>query len=196
MSSYRSVIIGSQEWMKFNLNVRQFRNGDPIRVVRSAKEWAEASESQLPACCFFENMYWIGRNYGKLYNWFAVNDTRGLAPEGWHIPSDDEWEQLVNFMGGKKIAGNKLKSKGEWEDPLGTNESRFNAMPGCSRNAVGEFRGIEDDNNWWKCYGYWWSSTEEDSEGAWCRNLYYSNSLVYRESFFKGYGFSVRCLKD
>ena len=196
MANKKSVIIGTQEWMTFNLNVRRFRNGDPVRVVRTEEEWAAASENQLPACCFFENMHWIGRSYGKLYNWFAVNDPRGLAPEGWHMPSDEEWDQLVNFLGGRKVAGNKLKSKREWENPYGTNESRFSALPGCYRYDNGEFRGIEDDNNWWKCYGYWWSSTENDDKTSWCRNLYYSNSLVYREPFFNGYGFSVRCIRD
>jgi uncharacterized protein (TIGR02145 family) len=196
MATYKSVVIGNQEWMQYNLNVRKFRNGDPIPVIRTTEEWADAFERQMPACCFFENMKWIGWNYGKLYNWYAVNDPRRLAPEGWHIPSDDEWEKLVTYLGGRDSAGAKLKSRSEWEDPLGTNESRFSALPGCSRSADGEFHGIEDDNNWWKCYGYWWSSTEKEDKTAWCRNLYYANSLVYRESFYKGYGFSVRCLKD
>ncbi len=196
MANYKSVRIGDQEWMLYNLNVRRFRNGDPIPVINTDEEWAEASEKQLPACCFFENMKWIGRDYGKLYNWYAVNDPRGLAPQGWHVPSDEEWEQLIDFLGGKDIAGSKLKSKREWEDRFGTNESRFNALPGCYRDTDGEFRGIEDDNNWWKCYGYWWSATGKAGEIAWCRNLYYSNSIVYRESFFMGYGFSVRCIKN
>lgn len=196
MKISKSVVIGTQEWMDRNLNVRIFRNGDPIPVISSGKEWAAAAEKQIPACCFFENMPWIGRVYGKLYNWYAVNDPRGLAPEGWHIPSDRDWDQLVEFCGGHEIAGTKLKSKKEWEDPNGTNESRFNALPGSFRKPDGEFKGMEDDNNWWKCYGFWWSSTEEDGKTAWCRNLYYSNYLVYRESFFKGYGFSVRCMKD
>ena len=196
MTTRKSVIIGTQAWMLRNLNVRTFRNGDPVPLVTSAETWAVAAEKGLPACCFFENMSWIGSSYGKLYNWYAVNDPRGLAPEGWHIPSDQEWRQLVDFLGGKETAGNKLKSKREWEEPLGTNESRFNALPGGCRDRKGEFTGFEDDNNWWKCYGYWWASTEKDEEIAWCLNLYYSNSEVYRESFFKGYGFSVRCIKD
>jgi uncharacterized protein (TIGR02145 family) len=195
MKPRKSVVIGTREWMTRNLNVRRFRNGDPVPLVASGEEWMAAAGKGLPASCFFENMSWIGSSYGKLYNWYAVNDPRGLAPEGWQIPTDEEWEHLVVSLGGKEIAGNKLKSKKEWEKSLGTNESRFNALPGCFRDRDGEFRGIEDDNNWWKCYGYWWTSTGKDEEIAWCRNLYYSNSLVYRESFFKGYGFSVRCIK-
>lgn len=190
------MVIGTREWMVRNLNVRTFRNGDPVPLVISAEAWAAAAEQRLPACCFFENMNWIGSTYGKLYNWHAVNDPRGLAPEGWHIPSDRDWEQLVDFLGGKEISGNRLKSKREWEDSLGTNESRFNALPGCCRDHLGEFSGIEDDQNWWKSYGYWWTSTGNDEETAWCRNLHSSGSFVYRDSFFTGYGFSVRCIKD
>ena len=182
--------------MQYNLNVRKFRNGEPVPVICIDEEWADASAQELPACCFFENMQWIGWNYGKLYNWYAVNDPRGLAPDGWHIPSDNEWEQLVSFLGGKDVAGSTLKSKREWEELPGTNQSRFNALPGCFRTAGGKFYGMEDDNNWWKSYGYWWSSTENDHKTAWCRNMHYSNSLIYREPFLKGYGFSVRCLKD
>ena len=196
MNARKSVTIGSQEWMRINLNVKTFRNRDPVPLVISAEEWTAAAEQGLPACCFLEHMHWIGSSYGKLYNWFAVNDPRGLAPAGWHIPSDEEWELLVEYLGGREVAGNKLKSKREWEEPLGTNESRFNALPGGCRDRHGEFTAIEDDHNWWKCYGYWWTSTGKEEGIAWCRNLYYSNSLVYRESFGKGYGFSVRCMKD
>jgi uncharacterized protein (TIGR02145 family) len=196
MSARNSVFIGNQEWKVRNLNARTFRNGDPVPLVTSGEEWTVAAEKRLPACCFFENMCWIGRSYGKLYNWYAVNDPRGLAPEGWHIPSDEEWEQLVEFLGGNELAGNRLKSKSEWEEAGGTNKSRFAALPGCCRDQNGDFRGIEDDHNWWKSWGYWWTSTENEEKSAWCRNMHSSGSLVYRESFYKGYGFSVRCIKD
>ena len=195
-TSPKSVYIGEQEWMVYNLNVRRFRNGDPIPVLTSREEWKDASDKKMPACCFFENMKWTGRKFGKLYNWFAVNDPRGLAPEGWHIPSDGEWEKLVGYLGGSGVAGTSLKSRSEWEDPSGTNESHFNALPGCFRHPDGTFRGIEDDHNWWKCYGYWWSTTEKDDKMAWCRNLFYSDGFVYREAFLKGFGFSIRCMKD
>jgi len=196
MTTRNSVTIGAQEWKIRNLNGRTFRNGDPVPLVTSAEAWAEAADMGLPACCFFEHIHWIGRSYGKLYNWYAVNDPRGLAPEGWHIPSDEEWEQLVSFLGGKEVAGNKLKSTKEWEEPVGTNESRFYALPGCCRDQHGEFRGIEDDNNWWKSWGYWWTSTGNDEKSAWCRSMHSSGSYVYRDAFLRGYGFSVRCVKE
>jgi uncharacterized protein (TIGR02145 family) len=101
----KSVAIGTQLWMAVNLSVRIFRNGDPVPLVVSDEEWAAATEKGLSACCFLEHMHWIGRSYGKLYNWYAVNDPRGLAPAGWHIPSDDEWELLVKFLGGMEVAG-------------------------------------------------------------------------------------------
>jgi uncharacterized protein (TIGR02145 family) len=196
MNARKSVDIGTQRWMAANLNVPNFRNGDPVHLVISAEDWAAAAEHGQPACCFLEHMHWIGSSYGKLYNWFAVNDPRGLAPEGWHIPSNEEWELLVEYLGGKEVAGNKLKSKKEWEEPLGTNESRFNALPGGCRDRHGEFTGLEDDHNWWKSWGYWWTSTAKDKGTAWCRNLHASGSFVYRDPFFRGYGFSVRCIKD
>ncbi|HNX78737.1 MAG TPA: fibrobacter succinogenes major paralogous domain-containing protein [Prolixibacteraceae bacterium] len=192
----KQVVIGMQQWMAANLNVRTFRNGDPVRLVISKEEWAAAAEQGLPACCFFEHMQWIGRRFGKLYNWYAVNDPRGLAPEGWHIASDREWELLVEALGGRELAGTRLKSKEEWEEPGGTNQSRFSALPGCCRDRNGDFRGIEDDQHWWKSWGYWWTSTPNDIETAWCRNLHSSGSFIYRDAFYKGYGFSVRCIKD
>jgi uncharacterized protein (TIGR02145 family) len=195
MKIRKSVVIGTQEWMGRNLNVRRFRNGDPVSLVSSGEEWAAAAVKKLPACCFFENMKWIGSSYGKLYNWYAVNDPRGLAPEGWHIPSEREWDQLAEFCGGHEIAGTKLKSKKEWEDPCGTNESRFNALPGSFRKPDGEFKGIEDDNNWWKCFGYWWTSTEHGASAAWERSIRDYNGYIYREFADRGYGFSVRCIK-
>jgi uncharacterized protein (TIGR02145 family) len=196
MANYKSVKIGRQEWMKYNLNVRKFRNGDPVPELKTKEEWASACLKQLPACCFFENMWWLGRHYGKLYNWYAVSDPRGLAPEGWHVSSDREWEELVIFSGGHEKAGIKLKSKKDWEDGLGSNESGFSALPGGYRRINGEFVGIEDDHNWWKCEGYWWTSTEIEQNAAWCRNLHYSNDIVYCDGMDKGHGYAVRCMKD
>jgi uncharacterized protein (TIGR02145 family) len=197
MKRSNAVQIGDQIWMAKNLNVRKFRNGDPIPVISNDEEWAVACEKHLPACCFFENMWWIWRNYGKLYNWYAVNDPRGLAPEGCHVPADNEWEQLIDFLGGKEVAGTKLKGRKEWNwDGYGTNESRFNAYPGCYREANGEFYGILEDGWWWKDDGYWWTSTEQDGDSAWLRDLSCNEEAVYRYAFDKGCGISVRCLKD
>ena len=101
---FKSRTIGTQEWMVKNLDVVTFRNGDSIREVRSIDEWYLAGLHKEPAWCYYENDSKMGERYGKLYNWFAVVDPRGLAPDGWHIPSNREWEVLHNFIGPKSRA--------------------------------------------------------------------------------------------
>jgi uncharacterized protein (TIGR02145 family) len=112
---YESVRIGNQEWITRNLDVDRFRNGDLVPHIESDKEWEEAGENGQPAWCYYDNDPEYGKDYGKLYNWYAVNDPRGLAPEGWHIPTDEEWTILEEFLG-KDIAGHKLKSVEGWEE--------------------------------------------------------------------------------
>jgi uncharacterized protein (TIGR02145 family) len=198
MNKFNSVIIGDQEWMVKNLNVRTFRNGDPIIEMKTEEEWITAFENKLPAWCFFDNFAANGRKYGKLYNWFAANDPRGLAPVGWHVPDDSEWAKLIAFSGGDNMAGTKLKSKSGWDwDGNGSNESGFDALPGCYRKTDnGQFYGIEDDGLWWKDDGFWWSSTEYDSCRAWLLNLNCNSGIVSRYAFNKGCGISIRCIKD
>ena len=106
----KQVKIGTQTWMGQNLNVDRFRNGDPIPEAKTNEEWQKAIENKQPAWCYYGNSVANGVKYGKLYNWFAVNDPRGLAPAGWHVPTKDEWFILINYLGGYKIAGTKLKS--------------------------------------------------------------------------------------
>jgi uncharacterized protein (TIGR02145 family) len=112
---FNQVKIGRHVWMAENLNVDKFRNGDPIPQAKTLEEWDSAREKKQPAWCYYNNEPANGMKYGKLYNWYAVNDERGLAPEGWHIPSDAEWTILTNFLGGEKVAGKKLKSTTGWE---------------------------------------------------------------------------------
>ena len=107
----QTVTIGTQVWMTKNLNVDKFRNGDPIPEAKTYEEWTEATENREPAWCYYDNNPDNGDRYGKLYNWYAVHDPRGLAPEGWKIPSDDDWSRLTDFLGGKGVAGAKMKSK-------------------------------------------------------------------------------------
>ena len=95
---FKSVKIGNQEWMSDNLNVDHFRNGDIIPEVKSKDDWKEAGKNGQPAWCYYENDPKNGEKYGKFYNWYAVNDPRGLAPEGWHVPSDGEWTEMINFL--------------------------------------------------------------------------------------------------
>ena len=105
-----SVKIGNQIWMTQNLKVAHFRNGDSVPYAKTAEEWEKAGKEQKPAWCYYNNDPANDSKYGKLYNWYAVNDPRGLAPAGWHIPSDVEWKQLTDFIGGNQAAGKKLKS--------------------------------------------------------------------------------------
>jgi uncharacterized protein (TIGR02145 family) len=183
------VVIGTQTWMSKNLNVDRFRNGDLIRHAASASEWKDAGESGQAAWCYYDNKPENGDDYGKLYNWYAVNDSRGLCPTGWHVPSDEEWTTLENDLGSS--AGGKLKSTAGWRSPNAgaTNSSGFNALPGGYRNYDGGFASVGFS-------GIWWSSSEAGSGNAWCRNLNCSYANVVRFNFGRRNGFSVRCARD
>lgn len=195
------VKIGNQEWMTANLNVEKFRNGDPIPEARSDGQWQKACEYKRPAWCYYSNSLINGKQYGKLYNWYSVNDPRGLAPVGWHIPSHKEWTALTDYLGGEEFAGTKMKSTIGWkENGNGTNSSGFTGLPGGRRHWSGTFSVIG------KCAN-WWSSTENDisKDRAWSRILFYlSDSVVsggglYANLFYtsnKWLGYSVRCIKD
>ncbi len=179
------VTIGTQVWMTENLNVDKFRNGDPIPEAKTEWEWDLAGDNGEPAWCYYDNDPTNGAKYGKLYNWYAVNDSRGLAPIGWHVPSDKEWTVLTDYLGGEDVAGTKIKSKSGWD---GTNASGFSALPGGYRFRNGAFgRGT---------FGFWWSSSEASTTNAQRRSLGSSQAGVSRHSYYKAYGFSVRCLKD
>ena len=106
----QTVTIGTQTWTTKNLNVATFRNGDAIPRAKTDKEWKAAGDNKQPAWCYYENKTTNGTKYGKLYNWFAVNDARGLAPTGYHIPTDEEWTVLSTFLGVEDAAGKKMKS--------------------------------------------------------------------------------------
>jgi uncharacterized protein (TIGR02145 family) len=189
----QTVTIGNQVWMRNNLNVDKFRNGDPIPEAKTDEEWRKAGENKQPAWCNYSNDPALGIKYGKLYNWFAVNDPRGLAPEGYHIPSDAEWTSLTDYLGGKLVAGKTMKSTNSWNvGTSGTNNSGFSGLPGGRRNYDGrfEFNGIS---------GEWWSSTPNDmfsKVSAWYRTLSYGSSSVSIASNDKKGGVSVRCIKD
>ena len=190
----KEVTIGKQVWMTQNLNVDKFRNGDPIPEAKTDEEWSKAGENGEPAWCYYNNNPDNGDRYGKLYNWYAVNDPRGLAPEGWKIPSDEEWSRLADFLGGESVAGTKMKSTDFWADyggksGNGTNESGFSGLPGGFRYSTGPFSYIGKN-------GHWWSSTEYFTNYAWYRNLIYGSGSVLRGANGKGDGFSVRCLRD
>jgi uncharacterized protein (TIGR02145 family) len=177
------VIIAAQVWMTKNLEVVVFRNGDPIPQAASDVAWELAGENKQPAWCY------NGEHYGKLYNWYAVNDPRGLAPEGWHIPTDQEWTALEKALG--ENPGKKMKSTWGWHNKgNGTNSSGFSGLPGGSRGDSGAFYSIGE-------VGDWWSATEYGKDKAWYRHLSYSIDDVYSHwNYSKAGGLSVRCVKD
>jgi len=186
-----AVKIGDQHWMVENLDVDRFRNGDPVPHARTEAEWEEAGKDGRPAWCYYDNDPKNGNRYGRLYNWYAVTDPRGLAPEGWHIPSREEWTSLADEFGGIRKAGTALKSARGWGSRgNGTNESGFTGLPGGIRSHDGDFQygGI---------YGYWWSATELNDSYAFYRYLYCNSGKLFSYvSFFKSSGFSVRCVRD
>ncbi|MFZ4671929.1 MAG: fibrobacter succinogenes major paralogous domain-containing protein [Flavobacterium sp.] len=172
-----TVVIGSQEWTVKNLDVSTYRNGDIIPEVKDPEVWANLKTG---AWCYYDNDPKNGAIYGKLYNWYAVNDPRGLAPEGFHIPSDEEWTILTDYLGGENVANLK-------------DLDGFSGLPGGIRYGSGTYSRIG-------VYGEWWSSSEAkvfDSDCcAWFRILYYLNGYPSRDRNNKDIGFSLRCVKD
>jgi uncharacterized protein (TIGR02145 family) len=173
-----------------------FRNGEPIPYIESKEDWTRAGENKQPAWCYYNNDPANGVKYGKLYNWYAVSDPRGLCPVGWHVPSDDEWTLLTDALGGEDVAKNKMKSTSGWKDNgNGNNSSSFSGLPGGSRNYYGDF---ENFGGW----GNWWSSTGTpddygDDSSPFYRFLHYEDDRNYIRSYIgTPFGFSVRCLRD
>ena len=203
-SNYKEVKIGKQLWMAENLNVDKFCNGDPIPHAKTVEEWENAKENGKPAWCYYDNDLANGEKYGKLYNWYAVNDPRGLAPKNWHVPTKNEWLVLINHLGGQNEAGIKMKSKSGWSNTdwckngNGNNESGFSGLPG------GVIYSYKDKNNegGFEYIGYlgcWWSSSVNNSyyEGfTWRSSLGFDRIVCGMGSDEQSSGFSVRCLKD
>jgi uncharacterized protein (TIGR02145 family) len=191
----QTVTIGTQTWMTKNLDVSTFRNGDPIPEAKTNIEWKKAGENKQPAWCYYDNDPSKDIKYGKLYNFYAVKDSRGLAPEGFHIPSDSEWTILENYLGGNSIAGKKMKNSIGWtQNGNGSNESSFNGRPGGSREHDGVFTGFGEN-------AHWWSSTEKDPNNTlhplpWSSYLIYGYDTFFRRGIHKEHGLSVRCLMD
>ena len=186
----QSVTIGTQTWTAKNLDVATFRNGDAIPEAKTNEEWQAAGVNKRPAWCYYNNDPKNGTNYGKLYNWYAVNDARGLAPVGYHIPTDTEWTKLDNLLGGVMVAGYKMKSISGWlKKHNGNNSSGFSGLPGGFRDDSGVFSHGGGD-------GSWWSASEVSESNAWIRLLSSYNSNLGRYSYYKQYSISVRCVKD
>ena len=193
-----SVKIGEQEWMTENLNVDHFQNGDIIQEAKTKEEWVKAGKNEEPAWCYYDNNSSNGEKYGKLYNFYSVIDPRGLAPNGWHVPTEAEWAVLTNYLldnGHNGIEGTALKATSGWNDDVdgkggnGTDDYGWLGLPGGSRSGSGNFSSVGG-------YGYWWSSSQSNTSNAWYRHLYGSKSNVYSYNYYKDFGFSVRCLRD
>jgi len=198
---YQTVKIGDQWWMAENLKVTHYRNGATIPVVTSSDDWYNLSTG---ARCIYENDQSNVATYGYLYNWYAVDDSRNIAPSGWHVPSDAEWKELEMYLGMSQSEadgtgyrgtdeGGKLKEAGttHWNSPNegATNESGFAALPGGYRDSGGNFGGLGSN-------AAFWSSAGHNSDLAWSRTLHYDNAGVYRYGDDKRYGFSVRLVRD
>ena len=191
---YNTVTIGTQVWMKENLKVTKYRNGDAIGTTTPATKDISGETSPKYQWAYDGNES-NASTYGRLYTWYAATDSRGLCPTGWHLPTDTEWTTLTDYLGGTSVAGGKLKEAGttHWSSPntSADNSSGFTALPGSYRGYYGSsFFTIGD-------IGYWWSATEIYTASAWIRNLYYNLSYAYRNYVpYKPYGFSVRCVRD
>jgi uncharacterized protein (TIGR02145 family) len=198
---YNTVQIGTQEWMQENLKTTKYKNGDVI--PNPTGDWSNLTTG---AWAYYNDSSQYNNIYGKLYNWYAVADTRGVCPTGWHVPTDSEWNVLVKQLDPQadtintnssiqsQIAGGFMKEVGDlqsgtglWETPNqgATNSSGFTGLPGG-------YRGYGTIGN----RGWWWSASEYDTANAWVRSLHYFDADVYRGNRNKQVGFSVRCLRD
>ncbi len=186
--NYASVIIGSLEWMSENLDVAFFRNGDPIPHVPHGPTWALL---KTPAWCYYNNDPSTVAVYGRMYNWYAVGDPRGLAPAGWHVARDGEWSTLANFLGGTAIAGGRLKAVTLWNAPNtgASNSSGFTALPGGVRGNGGSYFGLGSG-------GIWWCAEQYGPNGAIFWALSSSSAVISRGGSSKQDGQSVRCVRD
>lgn len=183
---YKTVTIGSQTWMAENLKVKYYRNGDLIKTSGSTGD--TCSKYQW----VYENSDFNLDVYGRLYTWNAIMDNRNVCPIGWHIPTDSEWDELINYLGGDSIARTLLMEAGSshWaieNSGKDINASGFTAIPGGYFDGL--FNGI-------KFSGYWWSSSETDPLCALCRYIKYNDKFVYKQTSYKKLGYSVRCIKD
>ncbi|MCU0441726.1 MAG: hypothetical protein MUE96_04945 [Bacteroidia bacterium] len=200
---YNTVIIGTQVWMKENLKTTHYANGTPIPLVSGNSNW-DALTTTSKAYCWYNDNINNKEPYGALYTWAAAmnganssstnpSGIQGACPNGWHLPSDAEWLQLITFLGGEAFAGNKLKETGtaHWPSPndKATNESGFTALPSGYRFNYGAFLDIGN-------YSYWWSSTTFGSMDAWVRNVAYFSEEARRYGESKESGFSIRCIKN
>lgn len=189
-NNYRTVVLDNKTWMAENLRVTKYKNGESIETTNPNQDISKVSEPKY---------YWsykgkdsLSKIYGNLYTWYVIQDPRGVCPEGFHVPSDQEWISLINSLDGNIEAGAKLKETDfdHWFKPNAnaTNESGFTALPGGYRDNDGKYYVLG-------FRGYWWSSKKNYVVMAWNTGLIYNNDILERLDFLKKNGLSVRCVK-
>jgi uncharacterized protein (TIGR02145 family) len=185
---YHTFQVGDDIWMAENLAVSRFRNGDPIPEARTAQEWTAAGQERTPAWCYYNNDSDHGPEYGRVYNWYAVVDPRGLEPQGWRVSGYTQWQDLIGNLGGGAIAGQRMKSTTGWNaGQNGDNASHFSALPGGGRAFDGSFVDLGTA-------GVWWSRSEESGVTASGYTIVGSSNGITRGSFAKATGLSVRAV--
>lgn len=186
---YKTVRIGNQVWMAENLRVSHFKNGDVIKNVQANSAW---NQSDSAAYCTYSNSNMYDKIYGKLYNWHCINDERGLAPKGWHIPSETEIVELIEFLASDTSAAALMKEAGTSHWVTYTDSSStigFRALPGGYRMDDGSFHTLKSN-------AYFWTETASYEMFHWSPRLFRNFADVKRESYYMKYGLSVRCIKD
>lgn len=188
---YHTVVIGTQTWMAEDLKTTHYRDGSAITNVTDNGAWVANTSG---AWCDYNNDPAMGTKYGHLYNWYAVSNASNLAPAGWHVPTFAEWTILANYLGGDAFAGGKLKETGtvNWTAPNygATNETGFTSRPGGYRsNSDGTFGIING-------YVNIWGSDAADASRGYYVYMQFDNTYLNRGAYFKGCGFTVRCIKD
>ncbi len=193
-NTYDITQIGNQKWTTKNLIVKHYQNGDLIQEAANQNEWDSLTNVGIGAYCILSFYSPFEDEFGLLYNWHAVHDPRGLSPSGWHIPTDDEWVIMKDFLGGFSFAGKKMRFSdptfGGWQcEDDSDNSSGFTAYPGGACNENGTFLPSY-------LGGYWWSSTETDPFNAVHWRLLCGDPAIYRTIGLKQMGMSIRCIKD
>jgi uncharacterized protein (TIGR02145 family) len=192
---YTIVEIGSQKWLGQNLKTTRYNDGTPIPLQPTAGIWDTLSTH---AYCWYDNNIAFKDPYGALYNWHVTNaDGNGgknPCPVGWHVPHDDEWTALTDYLGGQAVAGNKLKEAGttHWDPPNSgaTNETGFTALPGGKRGTGSAFVVMGSEGSWWTSYAH------PTYGSAYYRSMGFASAGVYRSHLGKTFGMSIRCIMD
>jgi uncharacterized protein (TIGR02145 family) len=181
--------VGTQIWTKENLSLTKFLNGDDIPLVTNSDEWSALGKSKKPACAYLSYDEKNGKKFGLLYNYYAIIDKRGLAPEGWSIPACKDWEQLIKELGGENKAGIALKKKKAWNEDECSDKSGFSVIPSCHHDEYG------NDNTIMMTACFWTSTKEGKNDADYVMIGSYSGEATIRVRG-RAAGFSVRCVKN